>query len=217
MLISKGYSPLCYLCEHILNLSDISLENNQWEDNLELMFKIMNLIIDRCPSDELSYNFHVTNNDKLGENLLLHVYNKFANLLPILLHVNALFHRLESIIIGTDQDHRLLVERLLKLQSWKSAVLALCNTDNVNISNTLIQCITQDPHTVLTNHISPLQDFSIVFVLIFYALATNMKLLRNIIPMCKHLIKDEQKTTKSINDNDDDSMDRVKFILYNFF
>ncbi|CAF0964629.1 unnamed protein product [Rotaria sordida] len=199
---NQGYTPLCYLCEHILNLSDISIENNQCKDNLDNIFKIINLIIDRCPSDELSYNFHITKNDKIGENLLLHVYNKLTNL-TISLNINTLFHRLQSIIIGTDQDHRLLVERLLELHSWKSAVFALCNTDNVNISNALIQCIVHDPHILLINNILSSSNVSIVFVLIFYALATNMTLLRNIVPMCKSMINDEQKTKRSIDDNDE--------------
>ncbi|CAF2363639.1 unnamed protein product [Rotaria sp. Silwood2] len=198
----QGYTPLCYLCELILNLSDISLENNQCKENLEHIFKIINLIIDRCPSDELSYNFHITKNGKIGDNLLLHVYNKLMNL-SIPLHMNTLFHRLQSIIIGTDQDHHLLVERLFERHSWQSAVYALCNTDNVNISNALIQCIAHDPHVLLINNVSSSSNVSIVFVLIFYALATNVTLLRNIVPICKSMINDEQKMKKSINDNDE--------------
>ncbi len=180
------------MCENILNLSDISLENNQCKFILEQTFKIISHIIDRCPSDILSDNFHTTKNDKLHENLLLHVYHKL-NDLPVPLDMNILFHRLESIIIGTDQDHCLLIERLLKLRSWKSAIFGLCNTDNVNISNALIQCIALDPHVLLINNISPTSDLSVVFVLIFYALATNMKLLQNLVPMCKSIIKDQQK------------------------
>lgn len=191
-----GYTPLCYLCEHILNLSDISLEENQYQDILEHIFKIINFIIDRCPSDKLSDNFHIINNNKFEENLLLHVYNKLRHL-TIPLHINILFHRLKSIIIGTDQDHRLFVEQLLNLHSWKSAIFALCNTHNVNISNALIQFIVHDPYVLLMNNIS---DLSIIFVLIFYSLATNIILLRNIVPMCKYLIKDKQKIKNSIDE-----------------
>ncbi|CAF4767118.1 unnamed protein product [Rotaria sp. Silwood1] len=198
----QGYTPLCYLCEYILNLSDISLENDQCKEHLEYIFKIMNLIIDRCPSDELSSNFHITKNGKIGENLLLHVYHKLKDL-TMPLHMNTLFHRLQSIIIGTDQDHRLLVERLLELHSWNSAVFALCNTDNVNISSVLIHCIVNDPHVLLINNISSSSSVSIVFVLIFYALATNKTLLRNIIPMCKFMMNDEQKSKRSIDNNDE--------------
>jgi hypothetical protein len=200
MFVTIGYTPLCYLCENILNLSDISLENNQWRGILEQIFKIINLIIDRCPSDILSYNFHITNNGKLGENLLLHIHNKLTNF-PISSDMNTLFHRLESIIIGTDQDHCLFAERLLKLHSWKSAILALCNTDNVNTSNALIECIARDPHVLLIDNISPISDLSIVCVLIFYALATDMRLLRNLLPMCKCLIKPESKTNRTIDES----------------
>jgi len=85
----------------------------------------------------------------------------------------------------------------LNLHSWKSALFALCNTHNVNISNALIQFIVHDPYVLLMNNIS---DFSIIFVLIFYSLATNIILLRNIVPMCKYLIKDKQKTKNSIDE-----------------
>jgi hypothetical protein len=214
MFVLIGYTPLCYLCKHILNLSDISLENNQCTDILEHIFKIINLIINRCPSDKLSDNFHITNNDKFGENLLLHVYNKLINL-TIPLDMNTLFHRLESIIIGTDQDHRLFVERLLDLHSWKSAVSALCNTHNVNISNALIQCIIRDPHVLLINNTSPSSDLSIIFVLIFYSLATNITLLRNVVPMCKYINKDEQKTKRSIDDNNE-PVSILNFIFVDF-
>jgi len=210
MFVCIGYTALCYLCQHILNLSDISLENNQC---IEQIFQIINLIIDRCPSDKLSDNFHITNNNKLEANLLLHVYNKINNLI-LPLPINTLFHRLEPIIIGTDQDHCLFVERLLDLHSWKSAVYALCNTHNVNISNALIQCIANDPHILLINNISPLSHFSIVFVLIFYSLAINMTLLRNIVPMCKYVLKNEQKMKSLIDDKDESVSIYIYQILF---
>jgi hypothetical protein len=213
MFVCIGYTVLCYLCQHILNLSDISLENNQC---IEQIFQIINLIIDRCPSDKLSDNFHITNNNKLEANLLLHVYNKINNLI-LSLPMNTLFHRLEPIIIGTDQDHCLFVERLLDLHSWKSAVYALCNTHNVNISNALIQCIANDPHILLINNISPLSDLSIVFVLIFYSLAINMTLLRNVVPMCKYVLKNEQKMKSLIDDKDESvSIYISDSVLYKF-
>ncbi|CAF4431972.1 unnamed protein product, partial [Adineta steineri] len=87
-----GYTPICYLCKNILKLSDISFENNQCENKIERMLKILNIIVDQCPSDELSSNFHIIKNDKLNENLLLHVYHKFTNL-SISFHTNILFTR----------------------------------------------------------------------------------------------------------------------------
>jgi len=179
------------LCEHILDLFDLSLENNQSIDILKRIFKIMNLIIDRCPSDKLSDYFHMIKNNKLGENLLLHVHDKLIDL-RIPLNTENLFHRLQSIIIGTNQDHRLFVERLLNLHSWKSVIVGLCNTHNVNISNALTEYIAHDPHVLLANNISPSSDLSNLFVLIFYALATNVILLQNVVPMCKYIIKDKQ-------------------------
>ncbi|CAF0806053.1 unnamed protein product [Adineta steineri] len=189
-----GYTPICYLCENILKLSDISFDNNQCENNIERILKILNLIVDRCPSDELSSNFHIIKNDKLNENLLLHVYHKFTNL-SISFHTNILFTRLESIIIGTNQDHCLLTEQLLKSHSWESSVNALCNTHHVNISNALIQCIAHDPHILLSSNISPFSDLSMFFVLIFYALASDIKLLQNIVPICDSLIFKNTKNT----------------------
>ncbi|CAF2112367.1 unnamed protein product [Rotaria magnacalcarata] len=196
----EGYGPLGYLCEHILNLSDISLEYNQCTDSLEQIFKIIYHIIDRCPFDQLSYNFHITKNDKMSENLLLRVYNKFTNL-RIPMNTNALFHRLHSIVIGTEQDHRLLVERLLELHSWQSAIIALSNTHNVNILNALIECIAHDSHVLLIQNISPSSYSSVFFALIFYVLATNMTLLRNIVPMCKLTISNDDELCHTYIDN----------------
>jgi hypothetical protein len=210
MFIFIGYTSLCYLCEHILNLSGTSLENNQYTDTLQHISEIMNLIVDRCPSDKLSDNFHIINNDKLGENLLLHVYHKLMNL-TIPFHMHNLFYRLDSIITGTDQDHRLLVERLLDLHSYKSAIFALSNTHNANISNALIQCIAHDPHVLLIHTISLSSDLSIVFVLIFYALATNMTLLKSVVPMCQYINKRE---TNSSIDDIDEPVNMFNFILY---
>lgn len=122
------------------------------------------------------------------------MYNKLTNL-TISLNINNLFNRLESIIIGTHQDHCLLVERLLDSHSWKLAVCALCNTHNVNISNALIQCIVHDPHELLNRNISSSSDLSIVFVLIFYSLATDKTLLQKFVPMCKSVINDELVNT----------------------
>jgi hypothetical protein len=203
-----GYTPLCYLCEHILNIRDNLFENNQYINILERTFKIINQIIDRCPSDELGSNFHTINNTKLGENLLLRVYNKLLNL-TVPSHTNALFHRLESIIIGTDQDHRLCAEQFLELHSWKSAIFALCNTHNVNITNILIQYIANDPHLVLTDNISPSSDLSIVCLLIFYALASNLTVMQKIVPMCQVTIK--EKTERPI---DDELMTMVNFVFF---
>lgn len=181
------------MCKYILDLSNSSLENNQCIDTLEHIFKLMNLIIDRCPSDELSDDFHIMKNNKLGENLLLHLHDKLIDV-RIPLNTENLFHRLESIIIGTDQDHCLFVERLLNLHSWKSAIFGLCNTHNVDISNALTESIAHDPFVLLTNNISPPSDLSNFFVLVFYALATNVILLKNFVPMCKYIIKDKQTT-----------------------
>ena len=199
--MTTGYSPIGYLCEHILNICDVSHADNQ---SLEHIFKLINLIVERCPSDELSNNFHIMKTDIIGENLLLHVHNKLDHL-PLPIHIKTLFHRLQPIIIGTDRDHQLFAERLLELCSWKSAINALCNTDNVNVSNALIQCIVRDPHVLLTNNHTTSTDPSIVCVLIFYALTTNRKLLQNMIPVCNSVIKDEQQAKRTI-DNHDESM-----------
>ena len=137
------------------------------------------MIIEHYPLDQLSYSFHIIKNNQLGENLLLHVYYKFAYF-SISLHTNSLFYRLQSIITGTYQDHCLLSERLFEIHSWKMAILTLCNTNNVNISNALIYSIAYDPHVVLRNNISPLSNLSIGFVLIFYGLATNIQCLTEI-------------------------------------
>jgi hypothetical protein len=130
-------------------------------------------------------------NNKLGENLLLHLHDKFIDRRKPL-NTGNLFHRLESIVIGTDQDHCLFVERLLKLHSWKSAIFGLCNTHDVDISNALIESIAHDPLILLTKNISPSSDLSNFFVLTFYALATNVILLQNVVPLCKYIIKDKQ-------------------------
>ncbi|CAF0838008.1 unnamed protein product [Adineta ricciae] len=185
----EGYTPLCHLCAQILNLSESSLTTNQFTDIVECVITITN----RCSSKELIFNnCHIVKNGQINANLLLHIYHRLSDLeMPSSLI--DLFHRLQIIIIGTDQDHRLFVQYLCKTHSWQSAVLALCNTHNVDVSNALIEFIAHDPCTVLMNNISPLSDVSIVLTLIYYALSMGTKVLRNIVPICEYRIGDEMR------------------------
>ncbi|CAF1604409.1 unnamed protein product [Adineta ricciae] len=185
----EGYTPLCYLCAQILNLSESSLTTNQFTNITECIVTIIN----RCSSKELIFNnCHIVKNGQINENLLLHIYHRLSDLeMPS--SMIDLFHRLQTIIIGTDQDHRLFVQYLCKIHSWQPAVLALCNTHNVDVSNALIEFIAHDPCTVLMNNIFPLSDVSIVLTLIYYVLSMDTKVLRNLVPICEYRIGDEMR------------------------
>lgn len=167
----------------------------------------MKLIIGRCPSDQLSYNFHITKNKNFDENLLLHVHHKLINL-SMPQYINSFFDDLSSIIFGDANDHRLLVERLLQSHSWKYTINGLCNTDNVNILHALIEFIANDPHEVLTSNISPSSDIAVFFAIIFYALATNSMILKNIIPTCRFRI-DNETSIKNLNHDTDKSVKSI--------
>ena len=181
----EGCTPLCYICEHILTLCDIHSEHDQYTDVLTRVLKIMLCMINHCPSDALSENFHIIKENTLRENLLLPVHDKLTDLM-IPVYRDIVSHRVKSIILGTDQDHRLFVEQLLSVSSWKLAITGLCNTDFVDVSNVLVQCLSQDPHASLLNPISSTSDLSRFFVLTFYCLATNVGTLRNVVSMCHY-------------------------------
>lgn len=184
-----GYTPLGYLCEQVAHSST---------DDLELVFKLINRIADRCPQEQLFENFHRLFDNKINENLLLHAYEKLTNLQTP--------NRFESIIIGTDQDRYLYAEQLLASHSWNSAILALCNTDNVNISKILNELITYDQHDLLIKQ-NPFSSNSLmVFISVFYGLATDIRLIQKIVPICQY-------TTTEIIDANQNSVNTFELIV----
>lgn len=176
--VRLGYTPLGYLCEDILQLSEDSFENDQCTNKRIRLFKMMSIIIDRCPPDQLSANFHLVKQNEIRENLFLPIQAKF----------NA-----HTIPFDTDQDHCLFVEQLLTRSLWDSAISGLCNTHNVSVCNALIQCLSNDPHVLLTSQLLPASELSRFLAFTFYCLASNFRALQSVVPVCDY--SDESVTT----------------------
>jgi hypothetical protein len=181
-LYNLGYTALGYLCEQIFLIPDTLLVFEQQKFRIEHICKLVELIVSRCPVEQLLLNFHSLINNQLNENLFLIVRHKLNCQNPAW-YANSIFHRLESIIVVTGDNCRLYAERLLQYHTWNAAISALCDTDGVNISNILRECVVQDQHMHLVKAITIESNFSLVCALVFYALATNVKHLYRIIPI----------------------------------
>ena len=98
--------------------------------------------------------------------------------------------------IVANADHRLLAERLLELQSWPSAVVALRDTHDVEVVRAVTRFIAEDPHLQLDDSFSAASRLSMLSVLIFYALTNNRAVLQAIVPECVHTSKEMSATVR---------------------
>ena len=184
---TAGYTALGYLCEQILDMAESPLGDS------EHVFRLIQLIIDRCPPNLWALNFHVVINGQLHENLFLRVRQRCTDW-HLSSETNALLQRLESIIVGTDDDYRRFAERLLENGSWEAAILALRDTDSVNVSRTLVRYLAYDPHLPLAAAMSISSELSLLCVFVYYALATDVHVLLDLTYTCNFIIKRETST-----------------------
>ena len=149
----------------------------------------MHLILDRCPTDAVAVNFHLIIDGQLKENLWLRVRHRLSDLKGARI-IEDTYRRLEAMGIVAKADHRLFAKRLLELQSWPSAILALRETDDVDVSAAINQFIAEDPHLQLDESFSTASHLSMLSALLFYALTGNRAVLQTMVPMCAYTSKE---------------------------